>query len=602
MTQGETLAKYVGAFVDALWDAGVEDVCLCPGSRSTPLALMIMRHERIKVWTHLDERSCAFFALGMAKANRRPVAILCSSGTAAVNFAPAVFEAFNAGVSLIVLTADRPQELRDVGATQTIDQVHLYGRSVKWSAEMLLPDAAPESLRYVRMAAGRAVAVSSDGHPGPVHLNFPFREPLVPDRLPAAARAVEGRATLGFPSLPRPSSRVVSVIARHFFSQHRGVIVCGPQDDPALAQEVTSVAQLIHYPVLADVLSQVRCGEHHNATVLGAYDNFLRDRPTVDALRPEFILRFGATPVSKPLSGYLQRYRDVPQILVSPDLTWRDPDQSAETVITADATSLCSALRAEVTKRLERTMELEGDREPWLAAWQQAERSTVSHLSTAFAGEASVSEGGAFWQLERVLPDKAIVFAGNSMPVRDLDTFFGSSTRPASFLANRGASGIDGVVSSALGAAVKSQERVVLAIGDVSFYHDMNGLLAARRYNPNLTIVLINNDGGGIFSFLPQYDDQDDFEALFGTPHGLDFAPAAELYGLPFERVSTPAEYETALRASFDRPGVSIIELRTIRTENLEAHRSLWRDVATALNAPTDVDHTPGSVTPLAAQ
>ena len=593
MTHGETLARYAGAFVDALWDAGVEDVCLCPGSRSTPLALMIKRHERLKVWTHLDERSCAFFALGMAKANRRPVAILCSSGTAAVNFAPAVFEAFNAGVPLIVLTADRPQELRDVGATQTIDQVHLYGRSVKWSAEMLLPDAAPESLRYVRMAAGRAVAVSTDGHPGPVHLNFPFREPLVPDRLPAAARAVGGPATVGLPSFPRPSYRQVGVIARRLFSQPRGVIVCGPQEDPALAQEVTSVAQLVRYPVLADVLSQVRCGEHHNATVLGAYDAFLRDRTTVEALRPDFILRFGATPVSKPLSGYLQQYRDVPQLLVSPDLTWRDPDQSAEMVITADATALCSALRAEVTKRLEDTTALQGDRDTWLASWLQAERATVDHLATAFAGESSVSEDGAFWHLARVLPGGATVFAGNSMPVRDLDSFFVASTNPARFLANRGASGIDGVVSSAIGAAMKSQDRVVLAIGDVSFYHDMNGLLAAQRYQPNLTIVLINNDGGGIFSFLPQYDDQDDFEVLFGTPHGLDFAPAAELYGLPFERVMTPVEYETALRTSFERPGVSIIEVRTNRDENLEAHRTLWRDVAAALNA-SDAVHARG--------
>jgi 2-succinyl-5-enolpyruvyl-6-hydroxy-3-cyclohexene-1-carboxylate synthase len=587
LTPGAVLARYVGAFVDELAAAGVEDVCLCPGSRSTPLALVIRRHPTLKVWTHLDERSCAFFALGMAKASRRPVAVLCSSGTATVNFAPAVYEAFNAQVPLIVLTADRPQDLRDVGATQTIDQDHLYGASAKWFVEMLLPETSGEALRYVRVVAARAVATALEPAAGPVHLNFPFREPLLPDKRAEeqAARFARRASITHLAAARRPDPETLGVLIDDLTNSSRGLIVCGPQDDPELAREAVAVSELYGYPVFADVLSQVRCGPHHGPTVIGAYDSFLRDRETVERLAPDFILRLGATPVSKPLSSYLQRYRDVPQILVTPDSTWRDPDFAASYVIPADASAFLADLAGETQRRLFATgLQQRASRADWLYAWQDVERETLLALSTALKNEERVSEPGAISELAAVFPENTIVFAGNSMPVRDLDTFFPGSTRPARFLANRGASGIDGVVSAALGAAAKGRGRLVLLIGDISFYHDMNGLLAAKRYGSDVTIVLLNNDGGGIFSFLPQYDDPEHYEDLFGTPHGLDFSPAAALYGLPFERVETSADYRQALQRTFERAGTSIIEVRTDRDENLRLHQRLWQDVAAALH------------------
>jgi 2-succinyl-5-enolpyruvyl-6-hydroxy-3-cyclohexene-1-carboxylate synthase len=575
LTSGAVLARYVGAFADELAACGVENVCLCPGSRSTPLALVLMRHPSIRVWTHLDERSCAFFALGMAKASGKPVAVLCSSGTAAVNFAPAVVEAHHAHVPLIVLTADRPQELRGVGATQTIDQTRLYGPNVKLFVELLLPEASPEALRYVRQTASRAVATALEDAAGPVHLNFPFREPLVPD-------VREALATTPLVSVmqPRLEPRTDDVLAlsERLRTARRGLIVCGPQDDPELATAATQLSEKLGFPLVADVLSQTRNGAPASATVIGAYDSFLRDAGTVEALAPDLVLRFGATVVSKPLQQYLLHHRDAYQVLVAPDLTWSDPDLTADAVVYAGATAACEALSASLAN-----VGTDGD-EAWLGAWREAERLTLATLNALLTNESRVSEPGAFFALAEALPEDATVFAGNSMPVRDLDTFFPASAKRVRFLANRGASGIDGVVSAALGAGAVSAGRLVLMIGDLSFYHDMNGLVAARRFGLDATIVLLNNDGGGIFSFLPQADDPEHFEELFGTPHGLDFRPAAALYGLDYCVAETPAEYRAALAHSFATPGVGVIEVKTDRRENLALHRRLWREVALALH------------------
>jgi 2-succinyl-5-enolpyruvyl-6-hydroxy-3-cyclohexene-1-carboxylate synthase len=599
LTHSATLARYVGAFVDSLVASGVDQVCLCPGSRSTPLAIMLMRHEGMRVWTHLDERSCAYFALGMAKASRRPVALLCSSGTAAVNFAPAVVEAFHARVPLIVLTADRPQELRDVGANQTIDQRNLYGAAAKWSVEMLLPEASTEALRYVRMIASRAVATALGDAPGPVHLNFPFREPLVPDLLdaadedaigspawePASPRGVFSTRPIGTGAIE--GSALWNLVMYLLEDRPRGVIVCGPQDDLLFAREVTALARLMRYPVLADPLSQVRCGAHQDATIISAYDSFLREPACLERLAPEIVLRFGAAPTSKALTLLVERAGSV--ALVTPNETWRDPELRADVIIQADATVACQELFKALTESdpdmLDTMVEGVGASpltDINIEAWQAVERASVAAIASGLDRETQITEPGAFYELAALLPEGATVFAGNSMPVRDLDSFFPAGAKTVRFLANRGASGIDGVVSSALGASAVKEGRLVLLIGDLSFYHDMNGLLAAKRFGLDATIVLLNNDGGGIFSFLPQADGGEHFEALFGTPHGLDFAPVAQLYSLDYTRVHTPEDYREVLRRSFVTPGVSVIEVRTDRTENVALHQRIWRDVSVA--------------------
>jgi 2-succinyl-5-enolpyruvyl-6-hydroxy-3-cyclohexene-1-carboxylate synthase len=578
MTHATVMGRYLGAFVDELAAAGLEHLCLCPGSRSTPLALLFSQHPRIKVWMHLDERSCAYFALGMARVSRRPVALLSTSGTATVNFAPAVVEAMQSRVPLLVLTADRPPELRDLGANQTIDQVRLYGSASKWSLELPLPEASDAALRHVRVVAGRALDTALSEPPGPVHLNFPLREPLVPERgdFGAAPREPLVRTSRA-PRRPQPE--VLAPLVEAASAAQHGLIVCGPQDDAALADAVTLLAARLGWPLLADPISGVRNGPHYQDVVLASYDNYLRDPALSTRLTPDFVLRFGAAPTSKPLSTYLQRHQQARQVLVSPDTLWRDPELTAGEVVFADAASLCQALCDTVPQR--------ATSEAWLRQWQAAEQASLRAIDGVMAAEEQATEPGVFHALADLLPEGSSIFAGNSMPVRDLDSFFAAGPADIRILANRGASGIDGVVSSALGAAALSDGRLVLVIGDLSFYHDMNGLLAAKRFAIDATIVLVNNDGGGIFSFLSQHDDPEQFEALFGTPHGLDFRPVADLYGLDYRRVETTGEYRDEIKATLGRPGVTVIEVPTDREENLALHRRIWQAVSAAVDEGT---------------
>ena len=615
---------FVRAFVDEIARSGVSNACICPGSRSTPLAMLLREHPDIRLWTHLDERSASFFALGMAKAGRKPVAIVSTSGTAAVNFAPAVVEAWYARVPLVVLTADRPPELRDVGALQTIDQLKLYGPHVKWFLDMSLPETSADAVRYARTVACRAVATAgSEATAGPVHINFPFREPLVPAHIRAgdlpdpSARDTDvardpGAADLARDDRPpclairrphhRPMDADLEALAVELRGTRRGLIVCGPQDDPKLPPVAARLADELRFPILADPLSLVRCGPHAGPLVIDAYDAFLRDVETAEALRPELILRFGAIPTSKPLLGYLQRHgrhwpeepRGCRQLLVDVDLTerahrWPDPALTATDALASDPRSFCEALIDALRSSSGSGARTEDSatRSDWVESWIAIARQTRMALRRHLETEPNLSEPGVFAELAEILPEGATLFAGNGMPVRDLDTFFPARALPTRFLANRGASGIDGVVSAALGASAAVPGPLVLVVGDLSFYHDMNGLLAARRHGLRATIVLLNNDGGGIFSFLPQADDLEHFEELFGAPHGLDFRPAAEMYGLAYRTVRSRDEFRSALGDALGGPGVTLVEVRTERGRNAELHRGLWKAVARSLREGT---------------
>jgi 2-succinyl-5-enolpyruvyl-6-hydroxy-3-cyclohexene-1-carboxylate synthase len=342
------LSISVGAFVDELVRSGVRHFCVCPGSRSTPLALMIARHPTAKLWMHIDERSAAFFGLGLAKTLREPVVLVCTSGTAAANFMPAVVEAFCARIPLVVLTADRPHELRDVGAPQTINQINLFGTHVKWFVDLAEPDAAPAMLRYTRTVADRAVALACRGPAGPVHINCPYREPLLPDP-PAALAAPEAR-TEARPyvavsaGVRAPDAALVTTLVADLSALPRGLIICGPHDHPALADGLTRLAGTLGYPILADPLSGLRNGAHDRALVLDCYDAFLRDAAWVERFAPQVVLRFGAMPVSKPLLLYLQRHLSCRLIVVDGDGGWNEPALLASDMIHADAWLFCEAV------------------------------------------------------------------------------------------------------------------------------------------------------------------------------------------------------------------------------------------------------------------
>lgn len=583
---------FAGAFVDELARCGLRHVCICPGSRSSPLALAFGRHPAIKTWMHLDERSASFFALGMARVLREPVAMVCSSGTASANFHPAVAEAHNDCVPLLALTADRPPELVSWGSLQTMEQDGMYGKHAKWSVTLPPPEATAPLLAYVRAVAGRAWTTAKAAPTGPVQVNVPFREPLEPLTVPGdfaadgvgfSSPAWQGRDG-GRPFLDaapverRLPSEEVNRLASKLTGVERGVVVCGPQYDGAFPEAVVALAARLGYPVVADVLSQVRCGPHDRTLVLDAYDGFIRDGGVASTLAPHVVLRFGAVPVSKPFVQYLELHASARHILVDDGSGWRDPSFLTGEVLQADATRLCRDL----------SDALPGTRaeSPWLARWLSVNAAARASQSGQIAAISELFEGRVFSELASLLPEESILFAGNSMPVRDLDSFYPSTGQRVQFMANRGVSGIDGVVSTALGAAAASGRRVVLVIGDISFYHDMNGLLATKLHNLDATIIVVNNNGGGIFSFLPQASLNDVFEAYFGTPHGLTFKAAADLYGLGYARVQDWGEFRSAVSASFAGHGATIIEAPApLRTDNVALHRRVWRGVAASLGA-----------------
>lgn len=571
MGHTEALTRYTANFIDELTKNQVKDVVISPGSRSTPLALPVAENEKLKEWVIIDERSAAFFALGMAKKTKRPTALICSSGTAAANYFPAIIEACYSRVPLVVLTADRPHELRDVGAPQAIEQIKLYGDYVKWFHEMALPEASAEMLNYARSKASRAVYMAKEGNPGPVHLNFPFREPLSPDfslenvwEPPSAEKsfspAVDGKKRL--------AREQIGQLTLQFTNKRNGIFVCGPQVDDGLAESITKLAVKWGWPVLADPLSQLRAGIHNKAPIIETYDAFLRNEQICDELKPDVIVRFGAMPVSKPYLFYVKQHKDVPQFIVENSSGYREPAGNRTEFIYADGALLCEDLAtAENTVHKNDT---------WLSKWQRLNETAKKQLLKK--NQQEITEGEAVRGLMNVIPDDSTIYVGNSMAVRDLDTFFLTTEKKLSVLANRGANGIDGMVSSGLGAAATGNP-VTLVLGDLSFFHDMNGLLAAKHYKLNITILVVNNNGGGIFSFLPQAKDPKHFEALFGTPLDIDFRKAVSMYGGNYAEAKTETELEEILTKSYQYNGLSVVEVKTDRTENIRWHRQKWREI-----------------------
>ncbi|GCE25570.1 2-succinyl-5-enolpyruvyl-6-hydroxy-3-cyclohexene- 1-carboxylate synthase [Dictyobacter alpinus] len=589
---------YVYAFIDELQRADVRNVVICPGSRSTPLALAIVAHPKLKAWMHVDERSAAFFALGLAKQLGRPVALVCTSGTAAANFLPAVAEAHLTHVPLLVLTADRPHELRENGAPQAIDQNRLYGTHAKWFVEVALPEATNEALRYIRTLANRVASLASAVPAGPVHLNFPFREPLTPAALanqpllPPEQRdplAWQGRpanqpyvSVIDAPLGTLPAA-ALQQIATQLQDHKHGLIVVGPLANPALTEPLLQLAQTLGYPILADPLSQLRGGPHDQSLILSSYDAFLRLDTFTDQHVPELVLRFGPMPVAKPFLLYMKRYAHCPQIVIDAQNDWHEPTQLASQMLHTDPVAFCEQLSSLLSQTYTRD-------EQWLAQWQRAERLTRQALHTTIQDFPELFEGRVFTELAELLPAGSTLFAGNSMPIRDMDTFFWGAPHSIETVGNRGANGIDGVISSALGVSAGKHARTptVLVIGDLSFFHDLNGLLAARLHQLDLVVILINNDGGGIFSFLPQAAYPEHFEQVFGTPTGLEFEPVIRMYGGSYQRPADWTTFRRVFQQDIQTSGLHVIELRTERTSNVTMHRQLWQVVGSALRNQED--------------
>ncbi|NUE02715.1 2-succinyl-5-enolpyruvyl-6-hydroxy-3-cyclohexene-1-carboxylic-acid synthase [Halorubraceae archaeon YAN] len=561
------------AIVEEIARAGISAVCISPGSRSTPLTVAFAEHDDIHVFSHLDERSAAYFALGRARRTGDVTPLVCTSGTAATNFHPAVIEASTARVPLLLLTADRPPELRDSGANQTVDQEKLYGDAVRWYKDLPEPEATDRKLRSLRTDINRAIASATGTPSGPVHLNVPFRKPLepvhvegdIPDSLSALAatgRTDESpfvRTTAGTMGLgDRDVHRLAEAI-----SVDRGLIVAGPADPPGYDKEsLLAFAHASGFPVLADPLSGLRFGgQNRVAPIIGGYDAYVNTDATASWPEPEVVIRFGASPTSKPLRKYLAS-TDARQLLIDPAGQWREAEFTATDLISVDPSQFCA--------RLARSIRQPGSPQ-WRSRWVDADN---AHWSCVEQSE-TFSEGHILSTVVSESPDPATIVVSNSMPVRDLDRYGKPTTTSITALANRGASGIDGVVSTALGAGSATTDHLTLVIGDLAYYHDMNGLLALDRCDVDATIVLINNDGGGIFHMLPIESYDPPFTSQFKTPHGVDFEPTGELYESPFYRVSNMETFTERYTESITTPGSTIIEVQTDASESHEVRDNL---------------------------
>ncbi|HEU5033712.1 MAG TPA: 2-succinyl-5-enolpyruvyl-6-hydroxy-3-cyclohexene-1-carboxylic-acid synthase [Mycobacteriales bacterium] len=542
--------------VDELVRHGVTDVVVAPGSRSTPVALALASDERVRLHVRIDERSAAFLALGLARGSGRPVPVLCTSGTAAAHFHAAVLEADQSRVPLLVLTADRPPELRGIGANQTIDQIGLYGGAVRWACDVGVPEARADAVRYWRSLVSRAVGVStgSAGTPaGPVQLNLPLREPLVPvDDGVGFPHPLEGRGD-GAPwtRAVRGGTAVPAELAAAVRRARRGVVVAGDGLSAADVEGVAAFAARAGWPVLAEPHSNLR---RPQVAVAGS-EALLQSGSFLHAHRADLVLVLGRAGLTRSMTGWLAR---VPHQVVDRDGSWWDVTRTAAAVHRCDPSALS---------------DLDASTEPgWCDAWMTAGDRAAAAIDALLDEQQVLTEPQVARDLAAALPPGAALVVASSMPIRDLDL----TMRPRQALrvvANRGVSGIDGFVSTATGVALTHPGPTWALTGDLSLLHDSNGLVAEGR--PDLSIVVVNNDGGGIFSLLPQASSTEArlFDRLFGTPHGVDLAALAAAYGVPHALLRTGDDLAAAVRQP--PAGLRLFEVRTDRAANAELHRRL---------------------------
>jgi len=580
MTNPNTL--YANTFVDALIAAGLKRVCLAPGSRHTPLVLALARHrDAIDLFSHLDERSAAFFALGLALASGEPAAVVCTSGSAAANFFPAIVEAHQSRVPLILLTADRPPELRASGANQTIDQIKIFGDYVDWFYDAPLPeaDAPPVALRNLRALAARAYDIAARMR-GVAHINWPFRKPFEPGADDAAVLAVDKRPPTQFVQQGRADDSGLPALLTEDLLARPGIIYFGHGSCRSEAERqrllpwARRLSDISGFPIFAEFSSNMRA-----ANTIGAYECFI-NAVAMDFSRVEVLIRFGAPPLSKAMQDFLEQASLRQLIYCGRTRDWADDSHRITQHLRLNPAAL--------------------DPKEWDAFAPQSKRADTwrEHLTEAdrMARQVIADEiengawfdGAVLYDVVDLTPAGAALFAGNSLPVRHLDQFGLRTAAPFMAYANRGASGIDGNVSTALGiGAARKGSPLVAVLGDITLYHDMNGLLALQRCGVPATIVLLNNEGGGIFHRLPARAFEPHFSDFFITAHGLDFARVAALYGLSYVRADDRATFRQAFAEAVGGPGSTLIEARTDAIADLQRRG----DIMTAIHRKLESSH-----------
>ena len=585
--------EYIAALVDEFYQLGVRHAVFSPGSRSTTMAMLFTEHEGFETYMNIDERSASFMALGIAKAHKEPTVLVCTSGSAVAHYLPAILEAQYSGVPLIVLSADRPHTLLHVGAPQTVDQQKIFGTAVNYYEELAVPQEA-HYYTYPRQVARKAYMKAMDTKKGPVHINVPLFEPLVPEldskhfeagRSPFNVVKPHYSSGCNYDNLSR-ISHVNNTSSKHdnFLARYKNILIlAGPQVDVAEAKSILSFATTLQAPILADPLSNVRrCNKtdaidanhefainrsndtdvtqkkYFSDVVISTYDAFLADKELWPILKPDCVIQFGQIVVSKRVQQMVSSWDNVEYIEVNPTMDSMNP---------TGKTTMHMQASIDVFTNL---YGVQNESQAYLGKWQYLETAGKEKLGTAIE-EPSCFEGRTICELQQHISSNAQVLVANSMSIRDFDYFWFSGESTAVLYGNRGVNGIDGTISTALGLATNGLPTY-LVTGDLSLFHDLNGLAVAKTHNLNLTIILHNNDGGGIFEYLPQKGTKH-FDYLFSTSQGLDYSGAAKLYGCGYTKIASPDELSTVLANVSSESGVHIIEIPTNREYSRQLHK-----------------------------
>ena len=546
--------EYIAALVDEFYQLGVRHAVFSPGSRSTTMAMLFKEHEGFETYMNIDERSASFMALGIAKAHKEPTVLVCTSGSAVAHYLPAVLEAQYSGVPLIVLSADRPHTLLHVGAPQTVDQHKIFGTAVNYYEELAVPQES-HYYTYPRQVARKAYMKAMDTKKGPVHINVPLFEPLVPELSRNHFEA--GRSSFKVVK-PNYGGAFSCDDGNNLLERYeRILILAGPQIDIDEAETIRSFGEALQAPILADPLSNVR-GCSTSKVVISTYDALLAGQALWHELKPDCVIQFGQIVVSKRVQQMIASWTDVEYIEVNPTMDSMNP--TGKTTMHVQAS-------IDVFTHL---YGKNNNSDTYLNIWRCLDQVGKKQLSLAI-DEPHCFEGRTIRELQKKIPEDGQIFVANSMTIRDFDYFWFSGESKAVLYGNRGVNGIDGTISTALGLAVNGRPTY-LVTGDLSLFHDLNGLAVAKTHNLNLTIILHNNDGGGIFEYLPQKGTKH-FDYLFSTSQGLDYSGAAKLYGCGYTKISSPDELSSVLAKIGQESGVHIIEIPTNREYSRELHK-----------------------------
>ncbi len=582
-------------FVKQLSSAGVKFACISPGSRSTPLTFAFAKNKKIKCFVNIDERSSAFFALGLAKASKTPVAVVTTSGTAAAELYPAIIEAYQQRVPLIICTADRPPELLNTGANQTINQYNLYNNHIRWFRNVGLPSLKKIKLRRLQQMALRAVEISTIKDKGPVHLNFPFRKPLEPfsftDEVDSLLIKDIDRgikkikpSKKKFDSEKLRRTKRFKEIADVITNEKKGIIIAGPIEyNFNVRKQLKNLSSLTGYPIFADASSHLRFKVSKNdKKILSNYHAFLRSSEFSISHKPKLILHFGRTPTSSALENFLENC-DAPRYMINEFGDWFDPSRKSKAVVKFNPENFVTEIINHLTE-----LNLKRNNSDWSENFNKAE-ALAEKIKTEVIGKSTFpNEPGIIKNILEALPNKAHILIGNSSPIRDFDNYAACNKKDLLVYFNRGASGIDGITSTAIGIA-QLKEPAFLLTGDLSFLHDLNALPIANKYSAGLTIILINNNGGGIFESLPVSNERSILKEYFLTPHNLNLKNIITSFGIEYKLVRSRAVLNDSIKGSVGNKKLKVLEIKTDAAKSFKLRNKYLEEVKNAIDTAFEV-------------